>query len=150
MPVFRIAAGHGTGVVTDVPTEVIARVHHEAWSRVVAGLARRFGDLDVAEDATAAAVERWPHDGVPPNPAGWLTTTAARKAIDRLRHESQRERKHEAAHLLYHAGSPEPTGAVEDDRLRLVFTCCHPALAMDARVALTVRLVCELTVAEIS
>ncbi|CAM3157355.1 RNA polymerase sigma factor [Stackebrandtia soli] len=134
--------------------EAIARVHRVEWARTVAGLARRFGDLDLAEEVTAeafvAAVERWPRDGVPSNPGGWLTTTATRKAIDRLRRESKRDAKYQAAHMLSDHTPPEPTGPVEDDRLRLVFTCCHPALAMEARVALTLRLVGGLTVAEIA
>lgn len=139
--------------------EEIARAHREEWARVVAGLARRFGDLDLAEDAAAeafvAAVEVWPRDGVPPNPGGWLTTTATRKAIDRVRRESQRRGKHEAAHalasqLMPENTDPEPVGPIVDDRLRLVFTCCHPALAMEARVALTLRLLGGLTVAEIA
>jgi RNA polymerase sigma-70 factor (ECF subfamily) len=121
---------------------------------VVADLTRRFRDLDVAEEATAeafvAAVERWPRDGVPPNPGGWLVTTATRKAIDRIRRESQRDARHQAAQMLSHDDPPEPTGPVRDDRLRLVFTCCHPALAMEARVALTLRLPGGLTVAEIA
>ncbi|WP_199734107.1 RNA polymerase sigma factor [Micromonospora musae] len=121
---------------------------------MVAGLARRFGDLDVAEEATAeafvAAAERWPREGVPPNPGGWLATTAARKAIDRLRRESQRDAKQREARIVYDDTPPEPTGPVEDDRLRLIFTCCHPALAMEARVALTLRLLGGLTVAEIA
>lgn len=134
--------------------EVIARAHHEEWARVVAGLARRFGDLELAEDATAeafvTAVERWPRDGIPPNRGGWLTTTATRKAIDRLRREAQRDAKHQAARMLSDDSPPDMTGPVEDDRLRLVFTCCHPDLAMDARVALTLRLLGGLTVAEIA
>ncbi|WP_127473029.1 RNA polymerase sigma factor [Microbacterium sulfonylureivorans] len=134
--------------------EAIARAHHEEWARVVAGLARRFGDLDLAEDAAAeafvAAVERWPRDGVPPNPGAWLTTTATRKAIDRLRRESHRDDKHRAARMLSDDTPPEPNGPVEDDRLRLVFTCCHPVLAMEARVALTLRLLGGLTVAQIA
>ena len=121
---------------------------------MVADLARRFGDLDVAEESTAeafvAAAEWWPREGVPPNPGGWLTTTATRKAIDWLRRESQRDAKHEAARIVYDDAPPEPTGPVEDDRLRLVFTCCHPALAMEARVALTLRLLGGLTVPEIA
>ncbi|SNY33576.1 RNA polymerase sigma factor [Paractinoplanes atraurantiacus] len=132
--------------------QAIVRAHHEEWARVVAGLARRFGDLDLAEesaaDAFAAAAERWPRDGVPPNPGGWLTTTATRKAIDWLRRESQRDARHEAARIMH--SPPEPVGPIEDDRLRLVFTCCHPALAMQARVALTLRLLGGLTVAEIA
>ncbi|AKT50665.1 RNA polymerase sigma factor [Arsenicicoccus sp. oral taxon 190] len=134
--------------------EAIARTHREEWARVVASLARRFGDLDLAEEAAAdawvAAVERWPRDGIPPNPGGWLTTTATRRAIDRLRRESRRDEKHEAGHLLVDDTPPAPTGPVQDDRLRLVFTCCHPALAMESRVALTLRLIGGLTVAEIA
>ncbi|MFI6823997.1 RNA polymerase sigma factor [Micromonospora sp. NPDC050187] len=134
--------------------QAITRVYHDEWARVVAGLTRRFGDLDVAEEATAeafvAAAERWPREGVPPNPGGWLATTATRKAIDRLRRESQRDAKHQAARIVYDDTPPEPTGPVEDDRLRLVFTCCHPALAMEARVALTLRLLGGLTVPEIA
>ncbi|MEU4244437.1 DUF6596 domain-containing protein [Actinoplanes sp. NPDC026619] len=137
--------------MTDVD-EAITRAHGEEWARVVAALARRFGDLDVAEeaaaDAFAAAVERWPADGVPPNPGGWLTTTATRKAIDRLRREAGRDGKHQQALML--TGAPEPLGAVDDDRLRLLFTCCHPALAMETRVALTLRMVGGLTVPEIA
>jgi RNA polymerase sigma-70 factor (ECF subfamily) len=137
--------------VTDV-AEVIVRVHREEWARVVATLARRLGDLDIAEEmaaeAFASAVERWPVDGVPPNPAGWLTTTAYRKAVDRLRREVRREEKHREALMLVE--TPEPLGAIDDDRLRLVFTCCHPALAIEARVALTLRMVGGLTVPEIA
>ena len=95
-------------------------------------------------------MERWPRDGVPLNPGGWLATTATRKAIDRLRRESQRDAKHQAAQMLHDDTPPETTGPVEDDRLRLVFTCCHPALAMEARVALTLRLLGGLTVPEIA
>ncbi len=141
--------------MTESPVEeAITRAHHEEWARVVAGLARRFGDLDLAEDAAAeayvTAVERWPREGVPPNPGAWLTTTATRKAIDRLRRESRRDDKHQAAHMLSDPTPPEPTGPVEDDRLRLIFTCCHPALAMEARVALTLRMLGGLTVVEIA
>lgn len=134
--------------------EALTRVHHEEWARVVATLARRFGDLDAAEeaaaDAFAAAVERWPTDGIPPNPGGWLTVTATRRAIDRLRRESQRDTKHQAAQMISATDPPEPTGPVEDDRLRLVFICAHPALSMEARVALTLRLIGGLTVPEIA
>ena len=135
--------------------EAITRVHREEWAVVVASLARRFGDLDIAEDAAAeafaTAVERWPVDGVPPNPGAWLTTTANRKAIDRIRRESKRGDKQREAHLMYDDDDPpEPVGVIEDERLRLIFTCCHPALAMETRVALTLRMVGGLTVAEIA
>lgn len=132
----------------------VARVHREQWARVVAALMRRYGNLDLAEevtaDAFATALERWRSDGVPPNPGAWVTTTATRRAIDRLRREGQRDAKHQEAAMLDHDGPPEPTGVVGDDRLRLVFTCCHPALAMEARVALTLRMVGGLTLPEIA
>jgi RNA polymerase sigma-70 factor, ECF subfamily len=134
--------------------KAITRAHHEEWGRVVASLTRRFGDLDIAEEsaaeAFATAVQRWPNDGVPPNPGAWLTTTANRKAIDRIRRERKRGDKHKEARLLYDDESPEPVGAIDDERLRLLFTCCHPALAMETRVALTLRMVAGLTVPEIA
>lgn len=134
--------------------EVITRAYREEWARVVASVARRFGDLGVAEDAAAeafaTAVERWPADGVPPNPGGWLTTTATRKAIDRLRRERRRDDLHREARTMADDGPPETLGAVDDDRLRLVFTCCHPALAVESRVALTLRMVGGLTMPEIA
>ncbi|WP_373423114.1 RNA polymerase sigma factor [Sinomonas atrocyanea] len=136
------------------PAEALTRAHREEWARVVASLARRFGDLDLAEDAAAeafaTAVERWRTDGVPPNPGAWLTTTANRKAIDRIRRETKRPLVERSRSRLLYDGPPEPLGAVGDDRLRLIFTCCHPALAMEARVALTLRLVGGLTVPEIA
>ena len=137
--------------MTDVGA-AITRAHREEWARVVATLARRYGDLDLAEEMTAeafaAAVERWPAVGVPSSPGAWLTTTADRKALDRIRREAKRGAKHQEALML--SDAPEPLGVIDDDRLRLLFTCCHPALAMEARVALTLRLVGGLTVPEIA
>ncbi len=131
----------------------ITRAHREEWARVVAALARQFDDLDVAEEAAAeafaTAVERWPSDGVPPNPGGWLTTTARRKAIDRIRREGKRDDKQRQAQMTYD-DVPDSLGAVDDERLRLIFTCCHPALAMEARVGLTLRMLGGLTVPQIA
>jgi RNA polymerase sigma-70 factor (ECF subfamily) len=139
--------------VSDVE-EAVTQAHHEEWARVVAALTRRFGDLDIAEEAAAeaftTAVERWPADGVPPNRGAWLTTTAVRKAIDRIRRENKRDDKHKEAQMVYDNTPPEPLGAIDDDRLRLIFTCCHPALAMETRVALTLRMVGGLTMPEIA
>ena len=132
----------------------ITNAHVEEWARVVAALTRRFGDLDIAEEAAAeafaTAVERWPAHGVPPNPGAWLTTTASRKAIDRIRRENRRDDKQKEAQVLYDDDAPEPLGAIDDDRLRLIFTCCHPALAMETRMALTLRMAGGLTVPQIA
>jgi len=142
---------------------VLEDVHRQEWARLVASLARRFG-LDVAEEAAGeaflAAVEHW-QDGPPPNPGGWLMTTASRKAIDRVRRDARREQKYAAAAVFLTADARNDptaaesvedgdTGAPDDDRLRLMFTCCHPALSADARVALTLRLVGGLTVEQIA
>jgi RNA polymerase sigma-70 factor (ECF subfamily) len=137
-----------------VSTADIARVFREEHGRAVAVLVRVFGDIDVAEDAVqeafAAAVARWPSAGLPPSPAGWIITTARNKAIDRLRREASREDRHAQAALLHARDEPAEEGPVRDDRLRLIFTCCHPALAPHARVALTLRLLGGLTTAEIA
>jgi len=140
--------------VTAVPASEIERVFREEYGRAVAVLVRVFGDIDVAEeavqDAFAAAVQRWPSAGLPPSPAGWIITTARNRAIDRLRREATREDRHAQAALLHARGEPVEEGAVRDDRLRLIFTCCHPALAPAAQVALTLRLLGGLTTAEIA
>ncbi len=135
-------------------TPRIDEVYRAEYGRAVAVLARVLGDLDVAEDvvqeAFAAAAARWPSEGTPPSPAGWIITTARNRAVDRLRRETRGRDKHAEAALLAAGGEPPEEGAVPDDRLRLVFTCCHPALAPAARVALTLRLLGGLTTAEIA
>ena len=133
----------------------VERVFREEYGRAVAVLTRVFGDIDTAEDAVqdafAEAARRWPAAGLPPSPAGWIITTARNRAIDRLRREASRDAKHAQAALL-HARDEQPAeeGPVRDDRLRLIFTCCHPALGAAARVALTLRLLGGLTTAEIA
>ena len=120
----------------------------------MAVLVRVFGDIDIAEeavqDAFTTAVQRWPSSGLPPSPAGWIITTARNRAIDRLRREASREDRHAQAVLLHARGEPTEEGVVRDDRLRLIFTCCHPALGVGAQVALTLRLLGGLTTAEIA
>src|SRR6478735_103075 len=141
----------------------IEQVFRAEHGRLVAGLIRRFGDIDLAEeslgDALVAALQTWPDQGRPPNPGAWLATTAANKAIDRIRRESTRDTRHTEA-IAMTTSRPDPfleagavieqDGAITDDRLRLIFTCCHPALAPDARIALTLRLLGGLTAAEIA
>jgi len=132
----------------------IARVFREESGRVIAGLVRRFGDIDVAEEAVQeafiAATQQWPTAGLPPNPGGWITTTARNRVIDRLRRESLRDDRSRESAMLYQSDEPADTGAVSDDRLRLIFTCCHPALAAPSRVALTLRLLGGLETPEIA
>jgi len=146
--------GTTAGVLPDDLSEKISAIVRAEHGRVVATLIRRLKDIDLAEDAVAdalvTALERWPADGIPPNPGAWLTTTAGNKAIDRIRREAKRDAKYAEAAMLEDDTPPEPTGPVEDDRLRLIFTCCHPALALENRVALTLRLLGGLTVAEIA
>jgi RNA polymerase sigma-70 factor (ECF subfamily) len=142
--------------VATLDTSEIERVFRAEYGRAVAALVRRFGDIDMAEeavqDAFAAAVQRWPSTGHPPSPAGWIITTARNRAIDRLRREASRADRHAEAFALQRAGgeSAEEDDAVRDDRLRLIFTCCHPALAVNVQVALTLRLIGGLTTAEIA
>jgi RNA polymerase sigma-70 factor (ECF subfamily) len=137
-----------------LPNSAIERVFREEYGRALAVLVRVFGDIDVAEeavqDAFTAAVQHWPSSGLPPSPAGWIITTARRRAIDRLRREASREDRHAQAALLHERGEAAEAGAVPDERLRLIFTCCHPALAASAQVALTLRLLGGLTTTEIA
>src|SRR5213595_1510042 len=118
----------------------VGRIFREESGRSVATLIRIFGDIDVAEDAVqeafALALGRWPIQGLPPNPGGWITTTARNRAIDRLRRESSRNDRHAEAMRLNEADELEDkdVSTVIDDRLRLMFTCCHPALAPEARI----------------
>ena len=141
--------------VAPVDAAAIAEVFRHESGRSVATLVRLFGDIDIAEeavqDAFAVAVERWPATGLPPNPGGWITTTARNRAIDRLRRDASRHDRHAQSALL-HAERPPPeeVGPVRDDRLRLIFTCCHPALATTAQVALTLRLLGGLETNEIA
>lgn len=138
----------------EVTAGMTERVFREEYGRAVAVLVRVFGDIDIAEEAVqeafTTAVQRWPSSGLPPSPAGWIITTARNRAIDRLRREASREDRHAQAALLHAHEAPAEEGPVRDDRLRLIFTCCHPALAPAARVALTLRLLGGLTTTEIA
>jgi RNA polymerase sigma-70 factor (ECF subfamily) len=132
----------------------LERIFRQESGRAVASLVRSLGDIDLAEEAVqeafVVAVERWPVDGLPPSPAGWIITTARNRAIDRLRRESSRDHRHAQSTLLHARDEPSEVGPVDDDRLRLIFTCCHPALAPSAQVALTLRLVAGLQTPEIA
>ncbi|MEV4536176.1 RNA polymerase sigma factor [Asanoa sp. NPDC049518] len=132
----------------------IAQVFRAEYGRAVAVLVRVLGDIDAAEDAVqdafTTAVRRWPETGLPPSPAGWIITTARNRAIDHARRESTRDSRQAEAALLFAAPEPAEPDPVGDDTLRLIFTCCHPALALPARVALTLRLLGGLTTAEIA
>jgi RNA polymerase sigma-70 factor (ECF subfamily) len=155
--VSRPADRDPAGGLAELPDEAaIAQVFRREFGQVVATLVRVFRDIGLAEDAVqeafAIATEKWPETGLPPNPGGWITTTARRRAIDRLRRESRRDERHAQAALLHERD--EQDGVVEetlhDDRLRLVFTCCHPALATHAQIALTLRLLGGLQTDEIA
>ncbi|MFJ8109452.1 RNA polymerase sigma factor [Streptomyces sp. NPDC096132] len=132
----------------------VEAVFRAEYGRAVAVLVRHLGDIDLAEeavqDAFTTAVRRWPETGMPPSPAGWIITTARNRAVDRLRREAGRDARHAEAAKLYAPDPPVEEGPVRDDRLRLIFTCCHPALAPRAQVALTLRLLGGLTTAQIA
>lgn len=138
------------------PATEIERVFREEYGRAVAVLVRVCGDIDTAEevvqDAFTVAVERWPRTGIPPNPAAWIIATARNRAIDRFRREATRNDRHTAASALLETGGhiEDDMGPVRDDQLRLIFTCCHPALATNVQVALTLRLLGGLTTTEIA
>src|SRR4051794_39096859 len=137
-----------------VDASAIEGVFRSESGRAVASLVRFFGDIDIAEeavqDAFEVALRRWPEQGLPPSPAGWIITTAKNRGIDRLRRESTRDDRHRQALHLHTQDEQRETGPVEDDRLRLIFTCCHPALAQEAQVALTLRLIAGLQTPEIA
>ncbi|MBZ2198757.1 RNA polymerase sigma factor [Occultella gossypii] len=135
-------------------TAAVGQVFRSEHGRCVATLTRILGDLSLAEDAVQdafiAAVEKWPQDGTPPNPGAWIVVTARNRAIDRLRREAKSHDKYAEAALLHARDEPEPVGPVRDDQLRMIFTCCHPAIAPAARVALTLRTLGGLTTPEIA
>jgi len=139
---------------TQAGSAEIEKVFKEESGRAVATLVRRFGDIDIAEEAVQEAfieaVKRWPTDGLPPSPAGWIITTARNRAIDNLRRESKRDDRQRQAQDLVPIDEPEEIEIVDDDQLRLIFTCCHPALSPEAQVALTLRLIGGLQTPEIA
>jgi RNA polymerase sigma-70 factor, ECF subfamily len=140
--------------MTETSAPGIERVFRAEYGRAVSVLVRIFGDIDLAEDgvqeAFAVATQRWAADGLPPSPAGWIITTARRRILDRLRREASRDDRQAQSVLLHHRDETEEMTAVRDDRLRLMFTCCHPALARPSQVALTLRLLGGLTTTEIA
>ncbi|MEU8504541.1 RNA polymerase sigma factor [Streptomyces brevispora] len=137
-----------------VPAREIERLFRAEYGRCVAVLVGSLGDIDIAEEAVqeafTAALDRWPVTGPPPAPAGWIITTARNRAIDRLRREASRVDRHAQAALLRAGTEPAEEGPVRDDRLRLIFTCCHPSLSTAAQIALTLRLLGGLTTAELA
>ena len=140
--------------MADIEGSEIEYVFRQEYGRAVAILIRAFGDIDIAEEAVqeafTVAVQRWPETGRPPSPTGWIITTARNRAIDRLRREASLQDRHAQAALLHAGNEPLEEGLVTDERLRLIFTCCHPALAQDVQVALTLRLLGGLTTTEIA
>src|ERR1700733_11981639 len=141
----------------NVSVPEIERVFREEYGRAVAALVRFCGSIDLAEeavqDAFTSALQRWPNTGLPPSPAGWIITTARNRVIDHLRRERSRDARHAHAAAGEEFGLPEDhdvsTSDIGDDRLRLIFTCCHPALVLESQVALTLRLIGGLTTTEI-
>ena len=146
------------GAAPNLDEAAVGRIFREEYGRCVAALIRAFGDIEAAEDAVqeafTTALRKWPVDGLPPNPGGWITTTARKRAIDRLRRESRgRELLSEASALVpavTHLDLHDEVGPVPDDRLRLIFTCCHPALSRETQVALTLRLLGGLSTFEVA
>jgi RNA polymerase sigma-70 factor (ECF subfamily) len=141
--------------VSAIDAAALERTFRESSGRAVATLVRLFGDIDLAEeavqDAFAIAAERWPVTGVPPNPGGWIVTTARNRTLDRLRRESSRASRESQAALLQVSDPPaEEATIVQDDQLRLIFTCCHPSLSAEAQLALTLRLIAGLQTPEIA
>ena len=138
----------------DLTTQEIERAFRQEYGRAVAVLVRSFGDITMAEeavqDAFATALLRWPSAGIPSSPAAWIITTARNRAIDRFRRDTSRQARQWEYAALQHADEAADEGLVTDQRLRLIFTCCHPALAQAAQVALTLRLLGGLTTAEIA
>jgi RNA polymerase sigma-70 factor (ECF subfamily) len=144
---------------TTLTSDAIARVFREEYGRVVAGLVRLLGNIDLAEEsvqeAFVVATQRWPETGLPPNPGAWITVTARNRALDRLRRESTRAHREQRATMTDGLDDPFDdeafdAAAIDDERLRLIFTCCHPSIAPDAQVALTLRLLGGLHAAEIA
>ncbi|RVX43924.1 RNA polymerase sigma-70 factor (ECF subfamily) [Nonomuraea polychroma] len=134
--------------------DAIGRIFRQEYGRSLAMLIGLFGDIDVAEDAVqeayALALDKWPTDGLPPNPGGWITTTARNRAIDRLRRRTRERYLLGEAALLAGDGPPQEGGDMSDDRLKLIFTCCHPALAAETQVALTLRLLGGLSTEQVA
>jgi RNA polymerase sigma-70 factor (ECF subfamily) len=151
-------ADQGAGDASTRAREAVDAVYRADSRRVLASLIQLLGDFDLAEealhDAFAAAVERWPRDGTPENPRAWLVSTGRFKAIDVLRRRARFDRSLDAIADRLYARTNEPADAadegIEDNRLRLIFTCCHPALPPDAQIAMTLREVCGLTTEEIA
>ena len=140
------------GIASDALVEAVFR---EEWGRTLAILVRTLGDVELAEDAVqeafAAALERWPRDGAPDNPGAWLLTTARNRAIDRIRRERTLAHKTELLAALEEIGpEAEEASSIPDERLSLIFACCHPALSTEAQVALTLRALGGLSTAEIA